>query len=130
MKSTRVSILDKLKAEGIKILFIFNLFSSREKFLKLILRYKRGGKKKEKNIGMLAFSRDPFNLTPGREELSKEKWKKNGLYVAILQKALPRSTNECHVRSRNFDRPKFRFLPSLQISFVFLIQDIEVLRTG
>lgn len=50
MKSTRVSILDKLKAEGIKILFIFNLFSSREKFLKLILRYKRGGEKKKKKI--------------------------------------------------------------------------------
>lgn len=38
---------------------------------------------------MLAFSYDPFNLTPGRrrEELSKERRKKNGLYVAILQKA-------------------------------------------
>lgn len=31
----RVSILDKLKAEGIKILFIFNLFSSREKIPKI-----------------------------------------------------------------------------------------------
>ena len=115
LKSTPVSILDKLKRLKYYLFSIFLI----EKFLKLIL-------KKQKNIEMLAFSYDPFNLTPGRrrEELSKERRKKNGLYVAILQKApfdqwMPRKKFEKSLTDRSFG-----FFHSLQISFVFFIEQV------
>lgn len=73
---------------------------------------------------MLGFSYDPFNLTPGRKELSKEKWKKNGLYAAILQKAL-RPMNATSVRKSLTDQ-SFAFFLLLQISFIFFILAEEV----
>lgn len=67
---------------------------------------------------MLGFSYDPFNLTPGRkgviEGKVKEKWIIRG------NSAKSPSTNECHVRSKKFDRPKFRFLPSFANLFCLL----------
>lgn len=60
----------------------------------------------------------------GGKELSKEKWKKNGLYAAILQKAL-RPMNATSVRKSLTDQ-SFAFFLLLQISFVFFILAEEV----